>query len=230
MEPPSNKTSIGLQYIIKGLFAKALFLVPWLWASGDWMWFWAWLYIGIFILFDIITVVVVDPGLLVERGSKHDNTKRWDIVYVSFAAFLLPLLSGVVAGLSLRLGWETGLPVFARWIATIVCSIGFGIVAWSMHANAYFSAVVRIQNDRGHQVATGGPYQYIRHPGYIGAMLFTLALPVMLGSLLGLILGVLASALYISRTKREDETLQAELPGYKEFTQHTKYRLIPGIW
>jgi protein-S-isoprenylcysteine O-methyltransferase Ste14 len=149
---------------------------------------------------------------------------------VLLAAALLPLISGVVAGFDLRLHWGPAFPVTVQWVAAAVVAIGFVIVVWAMWANAYFSAIVRIQEDRGHSVATGGPYRIVRHPGYVGAILFTVAMPVMLGSVLALIPALLAGLVYILRTRREDDTLQAELPGYKEFTQQTRYRLIPGVW
>jgi protein-S-isoprenylcysteine O-methyltransferase Ste14 len=94
----------------------------------------------------------------------------------------------------------------------------------------YFSAIVRIQTDRGHRVITGGPYRIVRHPGYVGAILFTLATPVMLGSAWALLPAAIAAVLYIVRTKKEDDTLQAELPGYLTFTKETRFRLLPGIW
>ena len=99
-----------------------------------------------------------------------------------------------------------------------------------MTANAYFSKIVRIQDDRGHTVATGGPYRYVRHPGYTGTVLFELTTPFMLGSLWALIPGALAAILMIVRTALEDRTLQEELDGYKAYTEQTRYRLLPGVW
>ena len=99
-----------------------------------------------------------------------------------------------------------------------------------MAANAFFSTMVRIQHDRGHAVATGGPYRFVRHPGYVGAMLFTVAVPVMLGSWWALIPAGLAVPLYVLRTVLEDRTLHEELPGYAEYAQGTRYRLLPGVW
>jgi protein-S-isoprenylcysteine O-methyltransferase Ste14 len=99
-----------------------------------------------------------------------------------------------------------------------------------MTANAYFSKIVRIQNDRGHMVATGGPYRYVRHPGYTGTVLFELTTPIMLGSLWALIPGGLAAILMIVRTALEDKTLRRELEGYKDYAKQTRYRLLPGVW
>ena len=75
-----------------------------------------------------------------------------------------------------------------------------------------------------------GPYRIVRHPGYLGGLLYTITLGLVLGSWWAAIPQAIASLLLIWRTAREDQTLQAELPGYLEFTKETRYRLIPGIW
>jgi len=83
---------------------------------------------------------------------------------------------------------------------------------------------------RGHTVATGGPYRYVRHPGYLGSILFQIATPLILGSLWALIPGVLAALLLVVRTALEDGTLQDELDGYNEYARRVRYRLLPGVW
>jgi protein-S-isoprenylcysteine O-methyltransferase Ste14 len=229
---PSTRsdTALRISYLIKGSIAQLLFLAIYLIAAGRGDWFWAWLYTFLFIGMNLATVLLVDPGLLVERATRPTDAKAWDRPYVLLAAALLPLLSGLVAGLDLRLGWRPEIPTAVQWMATIIVVIGFAIVVWAMWANAYFSAVVRIQTDRGHSVATGGPYRIVRHPGYVGAILFTIAMPVMLGSVWALIPAVLAGIIYVLRTRKEDDTLQAELPGYRDYMQQTRFRLIPGVW
>lgn len=217
-------------YPVKGLPVKLIWLGLFLWAAGRWDWPWPWLFSGIFVLFDIGTAIFVDPSLLVERASRHANTKRWDTFFVLFAAFLLPMGAGIVAGLDYRFGWGPEVSVTVQWLATAFAALGFAIVLWSMWANSYFSTVVRIQEDRGHQVATGGPYRIVRHPGYIGASMFTIALGLMCGSVWGMLIGVAAALLYVLRTAREDATLIEELPGYAQYAQQTRYRLLPGIW
>jgi protein-S-isoprenylcysteine O-methyltransferase Ste14 len=97
-------------------------------------------------------------------------------------------------------------------------------------SNKFFSATVRIQKERGHTVVTGGPYQYIRHPGYAGGVMSDLATPVMLGSLWALIPAVLTGCLLVVRTALEDKTLKNELIGYKEYARQVRYRLLPGVW
>jgi protein-S-isoprenylcysteine O-methyltransferase Ste14 len=85
-------------------------------------------------------------------------------------------------------------------------------------------------SERGHTVAVGGPYSYIRHPGYLGMMVYLLSTPVILGSLWGLIPAILTIILFIIRTTFEDKTLKKKLEGYKEYAKKVESRLIPGVW
>ena len=108
--------------------------------------------------------------------------------------------------------------------------LGYALFLWAMVSNAYFAEGVRIQEERGHRVATDGPYRYVRHPGYAGAIVAGMATPFLLGSLWALIPAVISAILYIVRTGLEDRTLMEELPGYREYAQQTCYRLLPGAW
>jgi protein-S-isoprenylcysteine O-methyltransferase Ste14 len=99
-----------------------------------------------------------------------------------------------------------------------------------MISNAYFSTAVRIQTDRDHQVCTTGPYRIVRHPGYVGVSLQSLALPLMFSSLWTILPAVTAVILLVIRTAKEDETLQNELDGYQDYAQNVRCRLVPGVW
>ena len=128
-----------------------------------------------------------------------------------------------------RYGWsDTGL------ITAVVGLVGFlagsGLLTWSMLVNTHFEATVRIQTDRNHTVITAGPYRFVRHPGYVGAILWSITAPMITHSAVGLIPAVIAAAVLVVRTALEDRTLQKELEGYVEYTEKTRYRLIPGIW
>ena len=106
----------------------------------------------------------------------------------------------------------------------------FPAMCWAMSANDYFSAVVRLQSDRGHAVADRGPYRFLRHPGYVMMILQFLAVPFVLGSALGMAPALGMAALYAYRTAREDRFLLEKLPGYAEYARRVRWRLLPGIW
>jgi protein-S-isoprenylcysteine O-methyltransferase Ste14 len=103
-------------------------------------------------------------------------------------------------------------------------------MTWAESVNKFFEPTVRIQTDRGHTVIDSGPYALVRHPGYLAAGLLVLGLPLSLGSYWALVPAALSNVLLVVRTALEDRTLREELPGYKEYTQRVRYRLVPGVW
>jgi protein-S-isoprenylcysteine O-methyltransferase Ste14 len=114
--------------------------------------------------------------------------------------------------------------------ALVAAGTGYALVVWATGSNAYFSQIVRIQTEREHAVASGGPYRFVRHPGYVGSILYELSLPLLLASWWAFLIGVLNAGLFVLRTALEDRDLQNELDGYKAYTERVRYRLLPGIW
>lgn len=96
--------------------------------------------------------------------------------------------------------------------------------------NKFFSSTVRIQTDRGHIVCENGLYNFVRHPAYLGSIIQSLGFPLLFGSLWSIIPISLLIILFITRTNLEDKTLKNELKGYLEYSNKTKYRIIPFVW
>jgi len=99
-----------------------------------------------------------------------------------------------------------------------------------MVVNPHFEPTVRIQKDRDHKVITSGPYKVVRHPGYLAGILFTLSIPLIIGSVFTLIPSGIYCLLMIIRTSLEDKTLHKELDEYSEYAKRVRYRLFPEIW
>jgi protein-S-isoprenylcysteine O-methyltransferase Ste14 len=130
-----------------------------------------------------------------------------------------------------RLGWSPQFPLALQIIGLVVAVLGHDfLLVWAMVSNAFFVATVRIQTDRQHTVTSSGPYRFVRHPGYLGAILLHLGTPFMLNSLWAIIPAGLTILVLIVRTRLEDKTLQAELPGYADYVVRVHYRLFPGLW
>lgn len=231
MEQKLKKGILG--WAVKGVLYKGFVGLVLMLSAGRWDWLPGWLYVGIFLAFDAATALVVlprSPELLLERSQRNPDLKSWDKILMPLSSGILPLFSWILAGLDERWGWS---PVVRGGVFTaglILTIAGYGIIVWSMGANPFFSAVVRIQEERGHQVAEGGPYQLIRHPGYLGAILFSVGVPLLLKSWWALIPGVLAVIAFVVRTALEDQALAEELPGYEEYRRRVKFRLVPGVW
>ena len=141
-----------------------------------------------------------------------------------------PVATWIVAGLDVRFGWSPQTPWLLSTVGLVVALIGQRLTVVAMRENRFFSAIVRIQRDRGHRVVDSGPYARVRHPGYTGAIIFALALPVMLGTMWAFVPSVITSLLLAVRTALEDGTLQRELEGYREYADRVRFRLVPGIW
>ncbi len=202
------------------------------WTAGRIDWWAAWAVIGVWLVWFITEFFVIqryNPGLLAERLAPPKEAKSWDRALLS-SIRLVELARYILAGLDQRYGWTDDFPVSAQIVALVVCLLSTALFAWAMASNSFFSQVVRIQTERGHTVATGGPYRFVRHPGYTAMILFELALSTLLGSWWAIALGGICVILFVLRTSLEDRSLLEELPGYAIFAQRVRYRLIPGIW
>ena len=215
-----------------GLIGYALIIFL---SAGTISWIWGWVLIsilGVFLLAHPLILVPLNPDLLVERGKgiRTEGVKAWDRWVAPLAGGVMPFISWILAGLDVRFGW-TG-PVGLAWhlIGMLGLVTGLGIFLWALASNAYFSEGVRIQEERGHPVAMGGPYRFVRHPGYSGAIFSQLSTPLLLGSIWAFVPSLGSAVFYILRTHLEDVTLIEELPGYLEFARETRFRLLPGVW
>jgi len=201
-------------------------------SAGTLDWLAGWAMVGLTLLWVVATGIVLIPhnlALLAERLGPKKGTKTWDTLILSLFG-IVELVKLVVAGLDQRYAWSSSISVGLQMIMLLFAAAGYGMVVWATASNAYFAQTVRIQTERGHTVAAAGPYQTIRHPGYLGTIAYSIATPLMLGSWWALIPGGLGAILFILRTALEDQTLLQELPGYREYSQRVRYRLLPGFW
>jgi protein-S-isoprenylcysteine O-methyltransferase Ste14 len=214
-----------IQVVVQFLVILVILFV----SSGRLDWVWLWVYFGVGVVILVVNAAILPPELIAERGELRENVKYWDRVLTTLN--IVPTLGAlIVAGLDERLGWSPQLSVGIHIVGVVLLVLGQGLFTWAMAANRFFSTSVRIQMDRDHIVASDGPYRYVRHPGYVGYIVFSVAMPLILGSLWALIPVVVTAYLLIVRTALEDSTLQEELKGYKEYAQRVRYRLLPGIW
>jgi protein-S-isoprenylcysteine O-methyltransferase Ste14 len=204
-------------------------------AAGTLRWWNAWAYLAAAVVgaaSSRIAIALRHPDLLVERGTSMDSkdTKPWDRAIVLLAALLLPTVGLIVAGLDHRFAWTLPFPTGVHIAGLALLAVGFAVGAWAMAANRFFSAMIRIQKERGHVVVTGGPYRFVRHPAYAGSLPATLGIPLLLNSWWAFVPAAVIIALTIVRTAWEDRTLRRGLPGYAKYARTTRFRLIPGVW
>lgn len=228
---PSRKSSPLARLVVLSIFLAALLLV----AGGDWGWVQGWAYAVLLAIVTVGSRAWADrrhPGLLAERDSSlsAEGVKPWDRVLSPLMAITSSIVLYLVAGLDHRF---SGLPAFptALTVAGLVLVVlGWALSTWALVENRFFSGVVRIQAERGHTVCDTGPYRIVRHPGYAGLLLTLPGSVLALSSLWAIVPTVVALAVAAVRTTLEDRMLQDELPGYREYAQRTRWRLVPGVY
>jgi protein-S-isoprenylcysteine O-methyltransferase Ste14 len=230
-KPGLNRWGIGrLVQVLVGTIGMGVVLFV---TAGRWDWVAAWVLMAEYSL-TVMTfglwVARKNPDLINERGRIAANVKGWDKILMSLYTLMLVVLF-VVAGLDAgRFGWST-MPLAVQALGFLAIFAAMVLTYWVMLSNPFLSSFVRIQDDRGHQVASTGPYRYVRHPMYVGViLLFGVGTPLLLGSWWALAPGAATTFIFIVRTALEDRTLRAELPGYAEYAQRVRYRLLPGVW
>ena len=191
--------------------------------------FWqGWLFMGtLFIPIFIAGVVMLtkSPELLRKRlNAKEKEMEQKGVVALSGILFIATF---VVTGLNWRYQWSI-LPEWVTWSATGVFLFSYLIYAEVMRENEFLSRIIEVQE--GQRVIDTGLYGIVRHPMYTATTLLFLTMPLILGSLYSFFIILLYLPLIIIRIHHEEKILEANLPGYTEYKQHTKYRLIPLVW
>ena len=202
--------------------------------SGRWNWWEAWVYgLNGVLGFAISRALAArrHPDLLAERARflQLKDAKPWDKFLAPFLGLgggLLPL----TVGLDALFGWSTPYSLPAKIAALAAILAGYALASYALIENRFFSGMVRIQTERGHQVVSSGPYRWLRHPGYAGALLSYLATPIFLDSQWAFLPALLLLIILVVRTFLEDRFLQNELSGYREYARRVRFRLLPGVW
>jgi protein-S-isoprenylcysteine O-methyltransferase Ste14 len=226
MTPAIRKRLVQISAIVL-VQAVILFASAW-----KWDWWNAWVYLGLYLVllaFNAVILLGKHKDLVEERSQIGEGAKSWDKVIGGIGAFG-GLLILMLAGLDERFSWPGTLPLWVEIAAFVLMGLTYPLFTWAMVSNRYFSTIVRIQKERGHTVQTGGPYRFVRHPGYASMMCSYITLPFALGSLWAVIPAVLLMVNLVIRTALEDRTLQSELDGYRDYAARVRYRLIPGLW
>lgn len=203
-------------------------------AAGTVAWPEAWIYMaltGVLGVASGLNIARHDPALLEERMKSpiQRDQKPWDKILLS-VFFMLWLLQYVVAGLDAVRFRFSEMPLWLECLGAAGVVLGLYVFHIVMRANTFAAPVVKIQTERQHRVVSTGPYAYVRHPMYAGAIALILGTGLLLGSWLAVGLGVVVIALLAWRAVLEEETLKRELSGYDAYAARVHYRLIPRVW
>ncbi len=187
-----------------------------------------WAYLAIMGGLGIVAMVFIDLGLLKERLKPGPGGMDARVI---IPLKLLGWAGLIFAALDVgRLNISDRVPLPVGVITMAGVAAGLGLAFWAMLVNRFFSTVVRLQEERGHHLITGGPYRFVRHPGYTGTLVSVLCIGPALGSWLASIPMVIFALLILRRARLEDRFLHDKLEGYPAYAQRVRYRLLPGVW
>ena len=187
-----------------------------------------WAYLAIFAAAFVASFLLLDPDLARERMRPGGQKPPLGLRIFTGVMFAHWIIAGLDHG---RFHWSDTVPGWLQWLSLVALAAAYALCLWAMIVNRFFSSVVRIQSDRGQVVITSGPYAVIRHPGYVAGIAIIVTSGLALDSWFAtgfLIVFSLPFLLY--RAITEDRLLQAQLPGYRDYAQRVRWRLVPGVW
>lgn len=229
----SQRPDSGAARLLQGLGFMAFWIALLFVSAGTIRWTRGWICAityGITMLAMGFVVARINPALIAARAKwrRHD-AKLYDKIILAIYLPLTILQPAIAALDAVRFRWSP-MPFWTLYPGLAIFFFGVVLIGWAMAVNPWAEASVRIQSDRGHQVVRSGPYRFVRHPMYVGMILMYLSVASILGSNWALSIAGIMAIILIVRTALEDRTLQRELPGYSEFADVTRWRLVPGLW
>jgi len=223
-----NTKGLTRRAILAAASAVAVFCVMFFAPAGTFAYWQAWAYMGVVLipmLFVMVYMLRNAPELLARRLQmrERERTQKGVIgfgILFLFGAFFVP-------GFDRRWGWST-MPWWVVVAADLLVLLGYAMIFRVFRENQYTSRTVQVE--QGQQVISTGPYAIVRHPMYVGVLVFYLASPIALGSWWAFLPAAVILPILVVRILNEEHVLERDLPGYKEYKQKTRYRLLPGIW
>ena len=219
-------------YMIRHFFGTFIFFAVIFASAGRMDYPQGLIYVSVGLIMAILnyTVLRIDSELLKERSKPGEGTKTWDKAILGLS-FLVTISMYIIAGLdSGRFHWSPDFHWSLCLLGIILTASGQLLFLIAQKQNRFFSSTVRIQTDREHEVCDAGLYKTVRHPAYLGSIIQAAGFPLLFGSLWSIIPVSVLITLFVIRTALEDRTLRNELKGYREYSDKTRYKIIPFFW
>jgi protein-S-isoprenylcysteine O-methyltransferase Ste14 len=209
------------------LIMATLLLLP----AGTPNYWQAWVFMAVFVSASgavTVYLAIHDPGLLDRRmragpAAEQERSQKF-IISLAMTGFIGLL---IVPALDHRFGWSR-VPTYVCWIGDAQIAIGFLLVFFVVRVNTYAASTIQVAEDQ--KVISTGPYAFVRHPMYAGSFPILVGTPLALGSWWGLSALVVFVPALIWRLVDEESFLRKNLPGYTEYTDKVRYRLVPSVW
>lgn len=201
-------------------------------SAGTIAWWNGWVYIGLTSSGGLVIVILTairTPALLEQRSSLG-GTRDIDRILAGVMALYGPLAVAISAGLDYRNGTRFQVPVGVPMAAIVGAILGSAITLAAMYANRFFYGTFLVSPESGHTVCHDGPYRIVRHPGYLGSILFVAASPILLESPKAVTAAAVVVGATVARTALEDRRLHKELEHYPVYARQVRWKLVPGLW
>jgi len=219
------------QAIVQGLFGILFFIGLIFWPAGTFDYWQGWLFLGTFAASTVgftVYLAIYDRPLLERRMKAGPQYEReWSqkiIVSLVFVAFFALI---VVSALDHRYGWSPVSPGVSI-LGAVVIVLSFLFIFWVTRVNSFAASNIRVEKNQS--VIDTGPYAYVRHPMYAGAIWMFVGMPLALGSWWSLFLILPFLPVLLWRLLDEERILRRDLPGYPEYMRRVRSRLIPFVW
>lgn len=234
-ETSTSKATFPISRLVYTFIYLLFFPLLLLLLAGDWRWMEGWIFSTIFVLGSWATLLYLyftDPELLKERyGSPvQREQKPWDKVLLSVFFLEFLIWFAVMPLDAKRFAWSATFPLWPRVTGMVFMVIGFYVLFAALRENTFAAPVVKMQKERGQHVIATGPYSIVRHPMYAGATLLFIGGPMLLSSNAGMVLGFVLIVTIAIRSLGEEAMLKEELPGYREYMQLVRNRIIPFLF
>ena len=231
----NTNESIPRSKLIGSFFYLLVFPVILLFLGGDWRWPEGWFYSIVFYVMcsaDLLYLHFKDPELLKERfGSPvQKEQKTWDKVLLMLFFIEFLVWFAIMPLDARRFRWSPEFPLWTRITGALLLVLAMLMVFEALRENTFAAPVVKMQKERGQRVISTGMYAVVRHPMYAGAVLLFISTPLLLGSVYGLLIGLLLIVTIAARSLGEEAMLKQELEGYRDYTKKVKWRIIPFVF
>ena len=223
-EKKSLIRKILIRFSFLPLVLALLILLP----AGTFNYWQVYLYCGILvvpIIFVLFYFLKNDPKFLERRTRAKEKEKQQ--IHIAILSTLIFLAGFIIPGLDHRFGWSS-VPMNIVLLADLIILLGYLLIFFVFRQNSYASRIIEVDEEQ--KVISTGLYAIVRHPMYVGVLIMYIPTPLALGSYWGLIPFALLPLSLALRILNEEKVLSENLPGYKEYCQKTRYRLIPFIW
>ncbi len=225
---PLSKQALTKMVCLRLLVGLPVLLATFFVPAGTFAYWEAWVYLAVLLapmLLFFAYLIRYEPDLLERRMRfRERETAQRRIQGLGALIFLIAFL---LPGFDRRWEWSQ-VPVWVVIVADVCVALGYGMIVLVMRENRYASRVIEVAEEQ--QVISTGPYARVRHPMYAGALFMYIASPLALGSYWAVLPAALMAPILVARILNEEQVLERQLKGYREYTQRVRYRLVPGLW